>query len=608
MTLSDWLLAATVCLLLSAIWSVALFGACRVAEIFLPSADDRHLLWWIGLLAAAAPLAAFALPSFAGTNTGPAGSAPFFGDVLGTAGPPATGVAHEAAGFFPVVLGALGATAPFVIVIYGLGLTWHLLVHLSADWRLQRLLASCRPLDKDGLPASVAGWAARLGLKNVPSLLMTPEACSPFSARWRRPVLVLPAKLVRQCPPEQIALICAHELAHVARGDLVFMRVQNIMRALLWFNPVARAISMRIDITREAACDGRVLSMSGDSRRDYAQAFLAALRHSAGRPVCGISFIHPRRKDHEMRLTHIMNGRPGSSRKLRVGIASLALVMLAVPMAGAQAKIAKSLAEGAPQFTGTIVAASGARLTSPYGPRILRGKENFHHGVDIGAPFGTPVKSPGNGRVLVVSGDHKGYGKRIEIDYGDGWKIIFSQLSSYDVAEGDTVTAGQQVGKVGMSGVRATGPHLHLEILHNGDFVDPATVLALPGQSKGGAARPAAGEAEACKEHPVPIHRPAPAYPYPGLEGSVVVEFAIGADGRTKDVKVAKSTDERLNKAAVDAVKQWRYEPPCVEGKEFKGVRGIVKGEGRKGVKVVIEFKMNKKEPEQEDKEPSAGK
>jgi murein DD-endopeptidase MepM/ murein hydrolase activator NlpD len=118
-------------------------------------------------------------------------------------------------------------------------------------------------------------------------------------------------------------------------------------------------------------------------------------------------------------------------------------------------------------------------ITSGFGERedpILGGGEGeFHKGVDIGSPDGTPVHAPADGRV-VKAGPGTGYGREIEIDHGNGIVTLYGHLSGYDVTVGEQVVKGQVIGFVGHSG-RTTGSHLHYEVQVRGTAVNPHKYL-----------------------------------------------------------------------------------------------------------------------------------
>ncbi len=113
------------------------------------------------------------------------------------------------------------------------------------------------------------------------------------------------------------------------------------------------------------------------------------------------------------------------------------------------------------------------RITSGFGERMhpISKDYRFHRGVDIAAPMGTQVRAMGKGTV-VFSGWRQGYGNTVIIDHGDGTLSRYAHNSENLVKAGDEVEAGTVIGHVGSTG-RSTGPHLHVEVVRDGEPVDP---------------------------------------------------------------------------------------------------------------------------------------
>lgn len=104
------------------------------------------------------------------------------------------------------------------------------------------------------------------------------------------------------------------------------------------------------------------------------------------------------------------------------------------------------------------------RVGSSFGQREdpISGEGAFHSGLDIDAPYGTPVRAAADGDVA-DAGMNAGYGREIVLSHGHDVSTVYGHLSAIAVSLGQHVTRGQVIGYVGQSG-RATGPHLHYEV------------------------------------------------------------------------------------------------------------------------------------------------
>lgn len=118
------------------------------------------------------------------------------------------------------------------------------------------------------------------------------------------------------------------------------------------------------------------------------------------------------------------------------------------------------------------------KISSPYGWR----SSGWHNGVDLvksgGGALGTPVIASKSGRVEVVQRSNSGYGNMVLINHGDGYKTRYAHMvkGSITVSVGDYVDAGQTIGKVGSTG-NSTGPHLHFEVIKNGETKNPKNYI-----------------------------------------------------------------------------------------------------------------------------------
>jgi murein DD-endopeptidase MepM/ murein hydrolase activator NlpD len=151
-------------------------------------------------------------------------------------------------------------------------------------------------------------------------------------------------------------------------------------------------------------------------------------------------------------------------------------------------RVARALEGGlSPNFAGDWTELADApslwplegRVGSSFGARQdpINGEGAFHSGIDIDAPYGSPVRSASDGNVTGAS-MASGYGREIVIDHGHDVMTIYGHLSAMAVVPGQHVIRGQVIGYVGQSG-RATGPHLHYEVRVHKVPVNPHKYLRI---------------------------------------------------------------------------------------------------------------------------------
>ncbi|MGI5839827.1 MAG: peptidoglycan DD-metalloendopeptidase family protein [bacterium] len=119
------------------------------------------------------------------------------------------------------------------------------------------------------------------------------------------------------------------------------------------------------------------------------------------------------------------------------------------------------LAQGSGKFLWPAV----GQITSYFGVRRVSRGSSTHTGIDIGMPYGTPVKAADDGVVTKACFDG-GYGRMVIINHGNGYSTLYAHNQTLKVSAGDVVTRGQVIALSGSSG-NSTGPHLHFEIRYN---------------------------------------------------------------------------------------------------------------------------------------------
>jgi len=114
------------------------------------------------------------------------------------------------------------------------------------------------------------------------------------------------------------------------------------------------------------------------------------------------------------------------------------------------------------------------RMASGYGMRVdpVYKIQEFHKGMDFACPVGTEVHVTGDGVVEDVEYSYSGYGNEIVVNNGYGYKTRYAHLSKALVKVGQKLTRGEVIALSGSTG-KSVGPHLHYEVIKNGDVVNP---------------------------------------------------------------------------------------------------------------------------------------
>ena len=124
----------------------------------------------------------------------------------------------------------------------------------------------------------------------------------------------------------------------------------------------------------------------------------------------------------------------------------------------------------------------GAVITQPFGTPEYQtwcGCVKPHSGIDLAAPYGSPVMASDSGEVIWVGWDWSGLGWAVKISHGNYLATIYGHLASYTVKLGQLVDKGQVIAYEGSTGA-STGPHVHFMVLDHNNWVNPADYMSLP--------------------------------------------------------------------------------------------------------------------------------
>lgn len=391
----------------------------------------------------------------------------------------------------------------------------------------------------------------------------------PVTFGLRHPVILVPHRLLSMTAEERRAVAC-HELLHVARRDWPWIVIEEHARALFWFHPGVWWLVEQIHVSREQLIDRLVVSRL-QSRRAYMSALFAFGDSDTRSP--SITFVRPRHLRTRLRQ---LSQEPAMSRTRALWTAAASMLVTAVAAAGAaravplDASAALAAQPGASFEIRLAEAAPGPGLS----PAVVTssGRSIYLH--------------PG---AVAVSTDIASAGV-IEWTPGFAVAVRFTELAAARLAD---ITAGH-VGRplaVLVDGRVVSAPTLRAPIADvgviNGLSEDEARSLAATLDPAAAQRERVADAVEAGVIAPRLIHHVMPSYTpeamTAGIEGVVVLDAVVNADGGVEDVRVVRSLDRQhgLDEQAVEAAEAWNFVP---------GTRGGVPVAVR--VRLEMEFTM----------------
>lgn len=432
---------------------------------------DRQWLWRIAVMVTALPALALALDwlglrlpiapplSLDGFDVGLTGG----GTTGGMAAPTTAEVSTWRLPVGAILASLMAAT-----------LIWRLIVAILAGLALRRALRMAAPTAAGtDLQQEVARAAHTAGLTCPPHAVEIDTRHSAFVTGLQTGTVHVSREAMALLSPAERHMILVHECTHIRRGDLIWRRVERAACDLFAWLPTVWFARARLEELRELACDRDAILRLG-APAPYARTLIKAARFMCP-PAAAAAFNVKGKSAMKTRILAMTgpNPRPKPRAMAVLAVLSLALAPLAVAqMTGATSPSGTSI------YT-SVVLADAHKISSQFGTRNdpFTNKIAMHKGVDIPARMGSAITAPAAG-VIGYVGTHAGYGNYVKLKVAEGTILVFAQLQEARVQEGDVVQAGDLIGLVGMSG-RATGPHLHFEVIVDGENVDPLGVEGL---------------------------------------------------------------------------------------------------------------------------------
>ncbi len=317
---------------------------------------------------------------------------------------------------------------------------------------------------------------------------------TPFSSGIFKRSIYLP----RDLDEREKEIILAHETTHIISGDLIWIFADNLMGYLFWYNPLTRILFKGGRILREYKCD--LITVKKFNPVEYATVLYNSAKWSIQhRQKLLVAAKWEKNNMLKNRIFLILNKKVRTSGKMKLVLSTLLIVsflITPVMLFGNQDNSGKegesSVEEGAgnnqkpiseekvtailvkPDFIYPIQDGKGD-VTQRYGDQKhpFRSGDFFHRGIDIGYGSGIQILASATGSIVEKGYEPKGRGYFVLIDHGNGYKTIYSHMLNPSITdEGDEIGKGEVVGLMGNSGA-STGTHLHFEITHNDESVNP---------------------------------------------------------------------------------------------------------------------------------------
>ena len=456
------------------------------------------------------------------------------------------GPATDTAGAAGSVVADLPIPAPapswaaLVVVAWGAGAAGGLAWLVIGVLRMRRLAGASEDVVDPRWRRALERARHEAGLSRPIRLLVAPRGLLLATWGWRRPRIVIPACALAW-GDDRVRTVLAHEVAHIARHDWLVQVSAEALRALLWWNPLAWLACRALRDDSELACDDAVLR-AGIGAITYAEDLvqIARIVAPARWPVAAMRMA--RVSTLERRIVAMLkpglDRRPPTRRALW-GVA-LGLTLLVLPVA-----VLRAAQAGRQPLDGVVYDASGA---------VMPGVEVT---LDTGASQRKATTDPA-GKFRFDGVDPGAHALVVELPGFRALRQPFLLRKDGDWLRAVTLQIGDLKETVSVSAAR------------------PATLTPIDQAEAGPKPVRVGGNIRA----PRKVTNVNPTYPKrmleAGLEGKVEIEAVIGVDGRV--VRARPATGQAhpdFAAAAIEAVRQWRFEPTLLNGAPVEVTMGV---------------------------------
>jgi TonB family protein len=449
-------------------------------------------------------------------------------------------------GHITTLVGAWTALA--LGVLYMAGLLLVAARFLAGGVRTARMVRQARPAEY--AQAEVDGVRRALAIRPPVRALDSQGAAVPMTWGALRPVVLLP-EAARRWPAERLHAVVLHELVHVRRHDLLAQVAAQAACCLYWFHPLVWLAARELRKERERACDDAVLC-GGVPATDYAGHLLELARVLVERRSLADAPAMAESGDLEERVRAVLDrsrNRAPLNRRLAATVAVLACALV-LPVA----LVTLHAQAGTGALAGVVMDATQARVPgSAVRIKNLDGKNEEAANANEAGEFGFANIPVGHYAIEVRS---RGFA------VGKAEVLVEAGRS---VTAMVTLPLGQISEAVTVRGSRPA----------TGSLAQPAPAAA-PARTVQPIRIPVGGNVQAAKL----IKQVHPVYPAElkaqGISGTVMLRAVISTTGETLNPEVINTTvHPGLAQAALDAVRQWRYQPTLLNGQPVEVVTKI---------------------------------
>jgi TonB family protein len=434
---------------------------------------------------------------------------------------------------------------PTLQLAWAIGVALSLLTLVIGVVRLMWLASRARPVSHATWTHALREIVDRHGVHRTVRILCCEHPSLLITWGVVRPVIIVP-RIALDWPEERVHVVLSHELAHIRRGDWGIQIAGELLRAVYWFNPLIWIACRQVRQQSEEACDDEVMA-GGIEGSDYAAHLLDAARALKGRAAPWLpapAIVRP--SSLERRIRVMLNAQLRRTPTTRLFRFAAAASMVAATVMIGTAQVTPAIVSGSiVDSTGAPVPGAAVQLTSK----------------TSGATFTVTTDPGGQFQFVPLPSDDYVLSSRLM-----GFKEVEDtvKLAGKPVRHDLTLAVGQLRETVNVVGGPSEG-------------VAGGVGGGVPGGVSGGVAGGVDDHVQrllqACRPSsvggnlraPRKLKDVRPVYPQSaqaaGIEGTVTLAATIGTDGRVGTVDVVKSAHPDLDAAAVDAVRQWLFDP-----------------------------------------------